>query len=190
MRKYLPSVILLMSLMFQTGCAPLLVGAGVSASAIIAEDRRTSGAMLEDKTIEIKTRKLIEDELGEKSPIKIYSFNRYVLLVGQIDSEDKKIQAEDLTMEVSNVRDVQNEVEIAGESSRISRNNDSLLKARVLGTFVKDREIKANYLKIIVNSGIVYLMGLVTQAEAEDAAKAAANTNGVKKVITVFEYLD
>ncbi len=178
------------SLLALSGCAPLIVGAGVGASAIIAEDRRTSGAMLEDKTIEIKALKLIKNNLGEKNSIKVYSFNRYTLLVGQVDSEEKRIEAEDLTMEVSNVRQAQNEIEIAGEANSISKNNDGFIKARVLANFVKDEQVKSQYFKIIVESGVVFLMGLVTQEEGKTASKVAAKTDGVKKVITVYEYLD
>ena len=178
------------SLLLLAGCAPLIVGAGVGASAIISEDRRTSGAMLEDKTIEIKALKLIKNNLGENNSIKVHSFNRYTLLVGQVASEEKRIEAEDLTMEVSNVRQAQNEIEIAGEASSISKNNDGFIKARVLGNFVKDQDVKSQYFKIIVESGVVFLMGLVTQEEGKTASKVAANTTGVKKVITVFEYLD
>ena len=188
--KFLIGTLAIGSLLALLGCAPLIVGAGVSASAIIAEDRRTSGAMLEDKTIEIKALKLIKNNLGEKNSIKVYSFNRYALLVGQVDSEEKRIEAEDLTMEVSNVRQAQNEIEIAGEASSISKNNDGFIKARVLASFVKDEQVKSQYFKIIVESGVVFLMGLVTQEEGETASKVAARTDGVKKVITVFEYLD
>ncbi len=176
---------------FQTGCAPVLVGAGVSATAIIADDRRTSGAMLEDKTIEIKAQKLIAENLGEKNQaVKVHSYNRYTLLVGQVDDEQKKIDAEDLTMEVSNVREVQNEIEVAGQPSLMSRQNDGFLKARVVARLVKDKKISSNHIKVITSSGIVYLMGLVTNDEGNYAAKVSARTEGVKKVVTVFEYID
>ena len=188
--KFLIGTLTIASLLALPGCAPLIVGAGVGASAIIAEDRRTSGAILEDKTIEIKALKLIKNNIEEKNSIKVYSFNRYTLLVGQVDSEEKRIEAEDLTMEVSNVRQAQNEIEIAGEASSISKNNDGFIKAKVLANFVKDEQVKSQYFKIIVESGVVFLMGLVTQEEGKTASKVAAKTNGVKKVITVFEYLD
>ena len=173
-----------------SGCAPIIFGAGVSATAMIAEDRRTSGAMLEDKTIEIKALNRIKDNLGEEITIRVYSFNRVVLLVGQAENSDAKTLAEDLAIEVANVRDVQNEIEIAGQVTSISKNNDKLLKARVLGGFVKEQSIKASHYKIIAESGIIYLMGLVSQEEGLASAQNAANTKGVKKVITVFEYLD
>ena len=190
MKKYCFIPFIVVGLASISGCAPVIFGAGVGATTMIAEDRRTSGAMLEDKTIEIKALNLIRDNLGEDTPIKVYSFNRYVLLVGQVKNDDAKIKAEDLAIEIANVRNVQNEIEIAGRVTSLSKNNDKLLKARVLGRFVKEKSIKISHFKIIVESGIVYLMGLVSQEEGEKSSQVAANTKGVKKVITVFEYID
>ena len=172
------------------GCAPIIVGAGMGATAIISEDRRTSGAMIEDKSIERKTATLVRKNIGESSTIRIFSFNRFVLLVGQVQSEIEKNLAEDLAFEIQNVRDVQNELEVAGNSASLSKRSDNLVKAGVLSNFVKEKKVKSNYHKVVVESGIVFIMGLVTQAEGLLAAEVASGTKGVKKVVKVYEYLD
>jgi len=172
------------------GCAPLLIGAGVGAGVMMADDRRTSATMLEDQTIEIKAANRIRERFGDEARVGVTSFNRYVLLTGQVPTEEMKTEVGMLTLEVPNVRNIQNEVSVAGATSFVSRSNDGLLSTRVKGRLVQNKNVGANHVKVVTESGTVYLMGLVTRAEAEEAAQTAATTGGVERVVKVFEYLD
>ncbi|MEX0958287.1 MAG: BON domain-containing protein [Burkholderiales bacterium] len=172
------------------GCVPLIVGAGVGAGIMVAEDRRSSGTMLEDQTIEIKASNRIKEQFGDQVRVNVTSFNRHVLLTGSVPSEQIKGEAELLVLEVPNVRNVQNELAIAGGSSLVSRSNDGLLSSRVKSRLVQSKDVSANHVKVTTDNGVVYLMGLVTRAEAEEAAQVAATTGGVQRVVKVFEYLD
>jgi osmotically-inducible protein OsmY len=172
------------------GCAPLLIGAGVGAGVMMADDRRTSATMLEDQTIEIKAGNLIRERFGDEARVGVTSFNRYVLLTGQVPTEEMKTEVGMLTLEVPNVRNIQNEVTVAGATSFMSRSNDGLLSTRVKGRLVQNKNVGANHVKVVTESGTVYLMGLVTRAESDEAAQTAATTGGVERVVKVFEYLD
>ncbi|HWQ37127.1 MAG TPA: BON domain-containing protein [Burkholderiales bacterium] len=171
-------------------CAPLLIGAGVGAGVMMAEDRRTGATMLEDQTIEIKAANRIKERFDDQVRVNVTSFNRFVLLTGQVPSEEIKNEVALLVLEVPNVRNVQNELAIAGATSLMARSNDGLLSTRVKGRLVQNKNVSANHVKVVTESGTVYLMGLVTRAEAEEAAQTAATTGGVQRVVKVFEYLD
>jgi osmotically-inducible protein OsmY len=172
------------------GCVPLVIGAGVGTGVMMAEDRRTSATILEDQTIEIKANNRIQERFGEQARASVTSFNRYVLLTGQVASEETKTDIALLVLEVPNVRNVQNELTVSGATSLMARSNDGLLSTRVKGRLVQNKNVGANHIKVVTESGTVYLMGLVTRAEAEEAAQTAATTGGVERVVKVFEYLD
>ena len=171
-------------------CAALVVGAGVGAGVMMAEDRRTSGTVLEDQTIEIKAGNRITEKYGEQVNIGVTSFNRYVLLTGQAPTEEIKQDLPILVLEVPNVRNVQNEVVVGGISSMTSRASDALLTSQVKGRLAQNKDVSANNVKVVSEGGTVFLMGLVTHAEAEAASKTAATTSGAQRVVKVFEYLD
>jgi osmotically-inducible protein OsmY len=172
------------------GCLPLIVGAGVGAGVMVADDRRSSGTMLEDQTIEIKASNRIKEQFGDQVRVNVTSFNRYVLVAGTVPSEQVKGEVEMVVLEVPNVRNVQNELAIAGGSSLMARSNDGLLTSRVKSRLVQSKDVSANHVKVTTDNGVVYLMGLVTRAEAEEASQVAATTGGVQRVVKVFEYLD
>lgn len=172
------------------GCLPLVIGAGVGTGVMMAEDRRTSATILEDQTIEIKAGNRIQERFGEQARTSVTSFNRYVLLTGQVPSEEIKTDVAMLVLEVPNVRNIQNEITVSGATSLMARSNDGLLSTRVKGRLVQNKNVGANHVKVVTENGTVYLMGLVTRAEAEEAAQTAATTGGVERVVKVFEYLD
>ena len=172
------------------GCVPLVVGAGVGAGVMVADDRRSSATMLEDQTIEIKAAQRINERFEGKYRVSVTSFNRYVLLVGQVPNEDTKREIEAMVLEVPNVRNVQNELTISGATSMVSRSNDSLITSRIKARLVQSKEVSANHVKVVTENGVAYLMGLVTRSEAEAASQVAATTSGVQRVVKVFEYLD
>lgn len=171
-------------------CVPLIVGAGVGAGIMIADDRRTSGTMLEDQTIESKAKDRITEKYGDKVNISITSFNRLVLLTGQAPTDEIKQDVSVLVLEVPNVRNIQNDIVVGGISSTTSRASDALLTSQVKGRLTQKEGVSSSHIKVVSENGTVFLMGLVTRAEAETAAQTAATTSGAQRVVKVFEYLD
>ncbi len=184
---------LFLFLPFIVGCVPLTalsVGAGAGTGAIVSEDRRTSGMFIEDESIELKSARRINQQLGDNVHINVTSFNRIVLLTGTAPNEAMKKEAEVLVMSVDNVRNIVNEVKIAEKQSLASRSNDTLITSKVKTRFIGVRGFQINHVKIVTENKIVYLMGMVKREEAESAAEIASSTVGVEKVVRVFEYLD
>ncbi|HKB84240.1 MAG TPA: BON domain-containing protein [Burkholderiales bacterium] len=171
-------------------CIPLLVGAGVGTGVIMAEDRRTSATMLEDQTIEIKAKNRITEKYAEQVNVSVTSYNRYVLLTGQAPTEELKQDISVVVLEVPNVRNVQNEIVVGGISSTTSHASDALLTSRVKGRLSQNKDVGASHVKVVSENGTVFLMGLVTRAEADSAAQTTATTGGAQRVVKVFEYLD
>ena len=157
---------------------------------MMAEDRRTSATLLEDQTIEIKARNRIAEKYGDQANISVTSFNRFVMLTGQAPTEVIKQDVSVLILEVPNVRNIQNEIVVGGASSATSRASDALLTSRVKGRLARNKDVSANNIKVVSENGTVFLMGLVTRAEADFAAQTAATTSGAQRVVKVFEYLD
>jgi osmotically-inducible protein OsmY len=184
------SVLIIALVPILQSCIPLMVGAGVGAGVMMADDRRTSGTILEDETIEIKASNRITEKYGEQAHVSATSFNRFVLLTGQVPTEEIKQDLSVLVLEVPNVRNVQNELVVGGNSSTTSRASDALLSSRVKARLAQNKDVGANHVKVVSENGSVYLMGLVTRAEGESASNTAATTSGVQKVVKVFEYLD
>jgi len=172
------------------GCVPLLVGAGVGAGVMMAEDRRTNAAILEDQTIEVKTKNRIEEKYKDQVHVNVTSYNRYVLLTGEAPSDQVKLDLTTIALETEGVRNVQNELIIAGNSSFTSRSSDSLITSKVKGRLTQNPDVGANNVKVITENGTVFLMGLVTRKESDAAASTAATTSGVQRVVKVFEYTD
>jgi osmotically-inducible protein OsmY len=170
-------------------CVPAVVG-GAAAGGAMAADRRTSGIFVEDENIELKAVKKMETNLGEYSHVNVTSYNRNVLLTGEVPDEAKKALAESLLKEIPNIRQVTNEITIEPKSSLGSRSNDTYITSKVKTLFVTENRFPANYVKIVTENGVVYLMGLVTKEEADAAVDIARNTDGVTKVVKVFEYVN
>lgn len=183
------ATILVLSPLLQS-CVPLIVGAGVGAGVMMADDRRTSATVLEDQTIELKINNRINEKYEDQLHVNITSFNRFVLLTGEAPTEEIKQDLTIVALEVQNVRNVQNEVIVAGNSSLTSRSSDALLTSRIKGRLTQNKDVGANHVKVVTENGTAFLMGLVTRAEAESAAQTAATTSGAQRVVKVFEYID
>lgn len=182
--------VLLAVLPFLQACIPLIVGAGVGAGVMMAEDRRSNATILEDQTIEVKAKNRFEETYQDKLHATVTSYNRYVLITGQAPTEEIRQDLTTIVLEVENVRNVQNEVIVAGKASFTSRSSDTFTTSSVKGRLARNKEIGANNVKVITENGAVFLMGLVTRMEAESAAQTAATTSGVQRVVKVFEYTD
>jgi osmotically-inducible protein OsmY len=168
------------------GCFPLAV-TGVATGALVATDRRTAGTYLEDETIEWKVFGLRGNYPG--AHINATSFNRRVLLTGEVPSEDAKKKVEEEVRRIENVKEVTNELQVAGASSLASRGSDSLITSNVKARMVNNRYFSPVNVKVLTEAGVVYLMGLVTQQEGDAAVEVARNTSGVVRVVKVFEYI-
>ena len=172
-----------------TGCFPVVAG-GAAAGGLAAADRRTSGAFVEDEALEWKTNNRIKDMLGDKIHLNVTSYNRNVLLTGEAIDEDAKTKAETMAKGVENVRHVSNELQIAGASALTARSNDAYLTTRVKSAFLQENRFPANYVKVVTESSVVYLLGIVTHKEADDAVEIARGIDGVQKVVKMFEYIE
>jgi osmotically-inducible protein OsmY len=185
----LSPVLVLAVLISLQGCAAL-VGAGVATGILVANDRRSGGTIVEDNLIKSKVSNLINEKYKDEVQVDLTSYNRVVLLYGQVPNQEIMDDIGSMALETQNVRDVQNEIVIAGASSFVARSNDAILTSKVKSRLMNNKEVKANNIKVVTDAGSVYLMGLVTRAEADSATQTAATTSGVKRVVKVFEFLD
>jgi osmotically-inducible protein OsmY len=169
-------------------CAPIMV-AGFAGSAMVATDRRTSGAQLEDETIELRSSARIRDNLGEKVHVNVTSYNRQVLLTGEVATERDKQSVVSLVEKVENVKAVVNELSVMPPTNLSSRSNDLIVTGKIKASLVDSRDLFANAFKIVTERNTVYVMGRVTQREANSATNVIRNVSGVNKVVRLFEII-
>ena len=170
------------------GCVPMIVGGAMAGGAMMVIDRRTSGTQVEDQAIELKAASRVRD-LATLGHVNITSYNRMLLVTGEVPTEDDKRRVEEALQRVEQVRSVLNELEVTGNSSITSRSNDSLLSTKVKATFVDTKDLQAPAIKVVTERGTVFLMGTVTEREATRSADVAASVPGVKKVVRAFEVI-
>ena len=168
--------------------APLMFG-GVIGGAMVASDRRTTGIQVEDETIEQRSATAMRENFGSKEHINITSYNRQVLITGEVTNDTVRRQVESLIGRVENVRAVVNELAIGPASSFGDRSSDALLVAKVKAAMVDTEDVFANVFKVVGERGTIYLMGRVTQREAKRATDVVRGVSGVKRVVRVFEYI-
>lgn len=180
------ALVLLGSLL--AGCAPLMVG-GVVTSALVASDRRTSGAQLEDQSIELRAANTLREQFGQRGNVYVTSYNRRVLLTGEVANDADKAQVAKLIGGLENVRGVVNELDVLGVSSLSQRSSDTLVTARVKAALLDARDVMGSVVKVVTTRGTVYLMGRVTPREADRITDIARNTSGVQRVVRVFEII-
>ena len=171
-----------------TACFPLVVG-GVAGGALVATDRRTSGAQLEDEGIELRATSRIRSNVGERVHVNLTSYNRQVLLTGEVPTAQDKQLVEQIVARVENVSSVVNELAVMGNSTLTQRSSDVLVTGRVKAMLVDARDLSSNAFKVITERGTTYLMGRVTQREADRATEVVRSTPGVHKVIRIFEVI-
>jgi len=170
-----------------SACAPLLLGGAIVGSSMVVTDRRTSGAQVDDQAIELKAVKRINETLGDRGSVSTTSYNRVVLLTGSVTDEADKAAVERAVAGIESVKSVVNEVSIGPAASFGNRSNDTLLTSKVKASLVDAKDVQVNAYKVVTERGIVYLMGRVTEREANRAADIARGVSGVQKVVKVFE---
>ncbi|MDT9002203.1 BON domain-containing protein [Paucibacter sp. APW11] len=172
-----------------SACAPLIMGGAMVGGALVATDRRTSGTQLEDQGIEMKVSKQLREQLGDKLHFNVNSYNRFVLLTGEADTDADRAAAERIASQVENVNRVANEIAVTFKSSLSGRSNDVLIATKVKASLVDARDLISNAFYVVVERGQVYLMGRVTEREAHRASEIARGVAGVQKVVRMFEII-
>jgi osmotically-inducible protein OsmY len=171
-----------------SGCVGIIVGGAVMGAAATV-DRRTLGAQTEDKSITVKAEMRVPKIAGPDAHVNIASFNRKVLLTGEVSNEAAKATVEREVRTIDGVQSVSNELEISGPSSYTARSSDALITTKVKASLVDMKTISASSFKVVTERGTVFLMGRVTEREGQLAADIARGVSGVQKVIKIFEYI-
>jgi osmotically-inducible protein OsmY len=171
-----------------TACFPLLVGGAVG-GALVATDRRTSGSVVEDEGIEQRAASRIRENLGDRVHVNVTSYNRQVLLSGEVPTAQDKQLVEQIVSRVDNVRNIVNELGVMGNASLTQRTSDSLVTGRVKAALVDAKDLFANAFKIVTERGTTYVMGRVTEREAKRATDVISSTSGVQRVVRILEII-
>lgn len=191
--RYLSFIFLVLIIAALQGCVAVVATTAAGGGVLVAVDRRTNAAMLEDEGIELSAQNRISENFKQYSDtmhLNVISYNRNVLITGEVPSEEVKSGIEKFVKDTQNVRNVTNELVIAEPTSYGSRSNDTLITSKVKSRFIEARKFQPNWVKVVTENKVVYLMGIVNHKEAADAADIAAYTSGVDKVVKVFEYTD
>jgi osmotically-inducible protein OsmY len=184
--KRLATAVLLVPAVLLAGCPAAIIGGGAVAYSAI-EDRRTSGTMMDDDNIEGRVASTLKQRYGENTHVNVTSFNRSVLLTGEVPEEARRSEIEKLVQGIGSVRGVTNDLQVAPPSSLSTRANDSLITTKVKGRLLDSNKVNPVHVKVVTEAGVVYLMGIVTEKEANDAVEVARTTGGVMKVVRIFE---
>jgi osmotically-inducible protein OsmY len=171
-----------------SGCAPLLLGGAVVGGGLVATDRRTAGTQLEDQGIEFRASARVR-ELATLGQISVNSYNRVVLLTGEVPNANERARVGDAVGKVENVRGVVNELVVAGNSSLSSRSADTVLATKVKATLVDAQDLSSNAFRVVAERRVIYLLGRVTPREADRAAELASRVSGVERVVKVFDLI-
>ena len=177
----------LLPALWLAGCAPVLVGAGAAGALSMSEDRRSSGAQLDDQSIEWRASSRIGDRFGSKVHVNITSYNRAALLTGEVPDERTRGEVDGLVRGVPSVQGTTNEMVVAEPTSLGSRTTDSFITSKIKTRFLDAGKFNALHVKVVTEAGVVYLLGTVTEKEADDAVEIARTTGGVRKVVKLFE---
>lgn len=172
-----------------SACAPLVVGGAVVGTAMVATDRRTTGTQVEDKGIELKAASRLREAMGDRTNINVQAFNRVLLLSGEVRNEADKAEAERIARGVENVQRVHNELQVGFLSSLTSRSNDLVLAGKIKATLIDAKALQSNAIVAVVERGEVYLMGIVTEREANLASELVRGIPKVDKVVRLFEVI-
>jgi osmotically-inducible protein OsmY len=170
-----------------SGCIGV-AAVGVGTAVVSSVDRRTTGTQVEDEGIELRVTNRIAERFGDKVHTNVTSYNRNVLLTGEVPDEKAKAEIEKITLGVANARGVTNELQVAGGSSLTSRASDATITGKVKARFLDANKFNVLSIKVVTEASVVYLLGIVTEREAADAVEIARTTGGVRKVVKVFEY--
>jgi osmotically-inducible protein OsmY len=172
-----------------SACAPLAVGGAALTGAMVVGDRRSSGAQLDDQGIELRAANRLREQMGSRARISVTSFNRRALLTGEVANARDKELAETIVKQVDNVAIVHNELDVANSPTFTEKAEDSLLTGKVKASLLDTKQVSTNSFKVVTERGTVFLMGRVTQREADIATQVARTTKGTQRVVRVLEII-
>ena len=187
-RRIVISGLLLSGVLALQGCIEAVIVGGAASGVLVIADRRQPDVMVSDERIEIQIGQRLSDQF-KTAHINTISYNKMVLLTGEVPNAAAKAEAEKIAQSISEVRSVVNELQIGPASSFGNRGNDSFISGKVKAAFISHAKFQPNHVKVITEGGVVYLLGLVTRGEAETATEIARTVGGVQKVVRVFEYI-
>ena len=170
------------------GCVPAVIAVGAGGAAMMATDRRTTGAQVDDEGIEIKVLNQVNAQYGDRVHVNVTSYNGVVLLTGEVPDQGVWASIGGIAKSTEKVRLVQNEMVVASNSELSTRTNDSYITSKVKARFVEANKFPPNAVKVVTERAVVYLMGIVTRGEGTAAGEIAASTEGVARVVKIFEY--
>lgn len=177
------AVLLLLALQ---GCELALIGAG-GAAAVTAFDRRTSGAIYQDESLALSIRQRIDGRFGNLTHVNVAPYNRTILLTGEAPDERTRAAIDADVRDIANVRGIVNDIQIRPVSSLAERTNDAFITSKIKARFLDSGKVNPVHIRVVTEAGVVYLLGLVTEAEANDAVEIARTTGGVRKVVKIFD---
>jgi osmotically-inducible protein OsmY len=186
--RLLPAVLVLSAALAVSGCAALAVG-GVAATAMVASDRRMTDVIGTDERIEIQSGQALSKKFGDAAHINVTSFNKQVLLTGEVPTAEAKAEAEGIVAKQPDVRTVFNELVVGPNSTLPNRSNDAYITSEVKARMTAAGKFNPVHVKVVTEATTVFLMGLVTRQEGQDASEIARTSNGVRRVVRVFEYI-
>jgi osmotically-inducible protein OsmY len=186
--RLLPAVLVLSAALAVSGCAALAVG-GVAATAMVASDRRMTDVIGTDERIEIQSGQALSKKFGDAAHINVTSFNKQVLLTGEVPTAEAKAEAEGIVAKQPDVRTVFNELVVGPNSTLPNRSNDAYITSEVKARMTAAGKFNPVHVKVVTEANTVFLMGLVTRQEGQDASEIARTSNGVRRVVRVFEYI-
>ena len=187
--SFCAAAVALLAVFMLEGCVEAVVVGGAATGAFVAADRRQAEIVAGDERVGLTALSRVGDRFGDKVHLNVTSYNYNVLLSGEVPDAQTKAEIERIVMQIPQAKGVVDELQVAGHSSLTARGNDTYLTGRVKGAFVTEGKFSANHVKVVTESAVVYLLGLVTRQEADDATAIARSVSGVKKVVRVFEYL-
>jgi len=189
-RRMALAALMVAAALCSAGCAPLLVGGAVAGGAMVASDRRSVGTQVDDQTIELRVGNALAEKFpGDRAHISVTSYNRRVLLTGEVPTEQAKLDAQAIAAKSENVAAVLNELHVGSVSTLANRNFDTALTSKVIAALAQAKDVPSGTIKVVSERSVVYLMGRVTEGEGEAAARAASRVSGVQRVVKHFDYL-
>jgi osmotically-inducible protein OsmY len=190
MKKSLKCIVILSLCGTLSGCAAV-VASSAATGILVAQDRRTTGTIVEDQSIELKARQAVTNTLREeeKAHVSTISYNNNVLLIGQAPTDELRDKVEQAVKDVAKVRSIHNEIIVAAPTSVMTRSSDGWITTKIKSEMTLHRNLNPTRVKVITEDGIVYLLGIVKPDEEEIAVNIARHTKGVKRVVKMFEYL-
>ncbi len=186
------SLLIVVSLEFLTACVPIILGAAAVSVIDLSLERRTTGRVIDDNFLELELRNIYstDEQLGATENISVVVFNGIVLLTGEVHTDVQRQHATALAEQLVQTKKVVNVLDLSGKTNLASRANDSYITGKVKSKLIRADNVPSSNIKVVTERSRVYLLGLVTRAEAEAAFNVTKTVRGITRIIDVFEYIE